>query len=226
LHLKRLNDRKNPRFDEMPSASNRDPTCFIKSVGELETFDNLYWGHDWTPIHTKKDTTMNRRHILSLSVITAVGVALLPGSALAQQKSLKDQLVGAWTFVSSETKLPDGSLAWGSNPKGLVIFTDNGRYSSHIMRSDRPKFASNNRATGTPDENKAAVQGALSGFGTYSVNEANKTFTVRFEGNSYPNQEGTEQTRACTIAGDELRVMNPSPTVGGPPSQLIYKRAK
>jgi hypothetical protein len=169
---------------------------------------------------------MHRRFILSLSAITALGLALLPGNAVAQQKSLKDQLVGTWTFVSGTTKLSDGSPAWGSNPKGLVIFTDNGRYSSQLLRSDRPKFASNSREKGTPDENKAVVQGSQSGFGTYSVNEANKTFTIRFEGSSYPNLEGTEQTRPFTIAGDELTVTNPSPTIGGTPSQLVYKRAK
>jgi hypothetical protein len=52
---------------------------------------------------------MNFRHILSLSVITAVGVALLPGSLLAQQKSLKEQLVGTWTIVSNDNVAPDGT---------------------------------------------------------------------------------------------------------------------
>jgi len=163
--------------------------------------------------------------LATLSVLV-LGVALPAGHAVAQQKSLKEQLVGAWTVVSATTKLPDGSLQWGARPKGLLIFTDNGRYSSHIMRSDRPKFASNNRVQGTPEENKAAVHGNVASFGTYSVNEANKTYTLRYEGSSYPNLEGTESTRPFTITGDELRVTNPAPTAGGPPSQLVYKRAK
>src|SRR5437879_1446686 len=117
------------------------------------------------------ENTMNRRHILSLSVITALGLAVLP-NALAQQKSLKEQLIGTWTFVSSTTKNADGSPLWGSNPKGLIIFTDNGRFSSHTMRGDRPKFASNNRGQGTPDENKAVAIGTISSFGTYTVDEA------------------------------------------------------
>src|SRR5437667_11057947 len=91
--------------------------------------------------------------------ITMLALVLLGIAAPAQAQSLKQQLVGTWTFVSSTTKLPDGSPAWGSNPKGLVIFTDNGRYSSQLMRSDRPNFASNNRAQGTPEENKATAQG-------------------------------------------------------------------
>jgi hypothetical protein len=52
---------------------------------------------------------MNRRSILSLSAITALGLAMLPGSAVSQQKSLKEQLVGAWTLVSSETTAANGT---------------------------------------------------------------------------------------------------------------------
>jgi hypothetical protein len=47
----------------------------------------------------------------------------------------------------------DGSPVWGANPKGFLIFTDNGRYSSHIVRDDVPKFAAKSRLKGTPDEN-------------------------------------------------------------------------
>jgi Lipocalin-like domain len=161
-----------------------------------------------------------------ITTLPLLGLALLLGDALAQQTSLKEQLIGTWTFVSSTTKLPDGGPAWGSNPKGLVIFTENGRYSSQLVRSDRPKFAANSRAKGTPEENKAAVLGGIASFGTYTVDEANKTFTVRFEGSSYPNLEGTTQTRPFTITGDELKVTNPSPSLGGPASEITYKRAK
>jgi hypothetical protein len=168
---------------------------------------------------------MNHHRFASLLTIM-LGLALLPGTALGQQKTLKDQLVGNWTFISSTTKLPDGSPVWGSNPKGLVIFTENGRYSSHIVRSDRPKFASNSRAKGTPEENKAAVLGGIASFGSYTVDEAKKTFTVRFDGSSYPNLEGTTQTRPFTITGDELKVTNPSPSIGGQASEITYRRAK
>ena len=68
---------------------------------------------------------MNRRNILGIAAITTLALTLPSGSAISQQKSMKKQLVGTWTFVSSTTKLPDGSLAWGTNPKGLLIFTAN-----------------------------------------------------------------------------------------------------
>ena len=143
----------------------------------------------------------------------------------ANAQTLKQQLVGTWTFVSSTTKLPNGSPAWGTTPKGLLIFTENGHFSSQIVRSDLPKFASKNRAQGTPEENKAVVQGSIGTFGTYTVYETKKTYTLKFEGSSFPNRVGAEQTRPFTIAGDELKVTNPSTSVGGT-SDIIYKRAK
>ena len=63
-------------------------------------------------------------------------------------------------------------------------------------------------------------------FGTYTVNEANKSFTVRFEGSSYPNNTGVEQTRPFTLTGDDLKIINPANTASGAQSELVYKRAK
>src|SRR4051812_17221946 len=148
---------------------------------------------------------MNRRAVFSLTAILA-GLVLLPNSAISQQRALKDQLIGTWSFVGSTGKSSDGSPIWGANPKGLLIFTNNGQYSSHILRADVPKFASKNRLQGSSDENKAAVHGGIASFGTFTVNESAKSFTVKFVGSSYPNNTGIEQTRPFTIAGDELKV--------------------
>ncbi len=170
---------------------------------------------------------MNRLRTNIAAALAALTLAaLLSNDAGAQQKALKEQLVGTWTFISTTGKLADGSPVWGPNPKGLLIFTDNGRYSSVITRTGVAKFASKNRMQGTPDENKAAVQGSIANFGTYTVDEANKTFTVSYEGSTYPNNEGTAQTRPFTITGDELKVINPASSATGGQSELIYKRAK
>ena len=169
---------------------------------------------------------MRRRYVLGMCTVAPLACALLTASSFAQQKSLKEQLVGAWTLVSASTKLPDGSPAWGANPIGLTIYTDNGRYSTQLVRSDLPKFASNNRTQGTPEEYKAVVIGSITSFGTYTVNEANKTITIRYDGSTFPNRKGTEETRPFVIEGDELRITNPAPSTGGPTSQLVWRRAK
>ena len=74
---------------------------------------------------------MNRRSILSISAMTVAGLALLPGTAVAQQKTLKEQLTGTWTVVSVDNTAPDGkkSQLFGPNPKGILVFDASGQYS-------------------------------------------------------------------------------------------------
>jgi Lipocalin-like domain len=170
---------------------------------------------------------MNWRNIFGIFSISVLGLALTTSGVIAQQKSLKDQLVGTWQFVSSTGKLADGSPTWGSNPTGLLIFTENGRFSVQIMRTDRPKYASNNRMKGTPEEIKATAEGTISYFGTYAVSEADKTVTYKIEGASFPNWNGTDQKRpVVSLMADELKYNNPAPSIGGPATELVWKRIK
>jgi len=169
---------------------------------------------------------MRRRFVLNLCTIAVLVCTVANTISIAQQKSLKEQLVGTWMLMLTSTKLPDGSDIWGSDPRGLLIFTDKGIFSLQLMRSDRPKFASNSRLKGTPEENRAAVHGSIASFGTYTVDEANKTFTFRYIGSTFPNRERTEETWPVVINGDELRMTHAPTSVGGPPSHSIYRRVK
>lgn len=112
-----------------------------------------------------------QRHISALSTIGALGLALLPGTAVSQQRSLKDQLVGTWAIVSQEQTLPNGSKVrpLGANPKGVNIYNANGSFYILYVRSDLPKIASNNRLTPTPEEAKAIALGSIVIVGTYNL---------------------------------------------------------
>lgn len=166
------------------------------------------------------------RRIFKVFALTALGLGSPHGNAIAQQESLREQLVGTWTYVSSTAKLPDGSPLWGPNPKSLLIFTDNGRFSWQVFRSDRPHIASNDRRNASPDENKAIMLGSLAYFGTYSVNEADKTLTSRIEGATFPNSEGEEQKRIITrLTVDELRYANPETTLGAS-IEAVWRRVR
>jgi len=161
---------------------------------------------------------MNCRHIFSLSVATALGLALLPGSALAQQKSLKEQLVGTWTVVSWEQARPDGSKfhRFGTNPKGVQVFDANGRFVYMALHPDLPKIASNNPSTPTPEELKGLVGQSIAFYGTYTVDEATKVITLRIEASSFPNQVGAENKRTITsLTADELKYQNTTALSGG-----------
>lgn len=158
---------------------------------------------------------MRRHSSILLPAIVLIVCALLSNEALSQQKSLREQLIGTWAYVSSTAIMPDGSPLWGTDPKGLMIFTANGRFSWQLFRSDRPKFASKNRMQGTPEENAADLRGSLAYFGTYSVDEPEKTITTIVEGSTFPNSEGEALKRVVTrISADTLVYENPATTRG------------
>src|SRR3989442_15918726 len=161
---------------------------------------------------------MKRLSKLTMSTMTVLcfGLVPLPGNAVAQQKSLEEQLVGTWTFVSATEVQKDGTKVdrWGPNPKGMLVFDANGRYVLVIHRSDLPKFASNRVDQGTAEENKAVMRGLIVTFGTYSVNEVDKTVTTQVEGGSFPNLYGGGAKRSITfLTPGELKNNNPSLTI-------------
>jgi hypothetical protein len=170
---------------------------------------------------------MIRRNVISLCAVMALGLALLPGSAVSQQKSLKDQLVGTWTVTSWDQTNKDGTKfqRFGANPKGINVFDANGHFIVMFARTDLPKIASNNPSTPTPEEAKAIVGGAISYFGTYTVNEASKTITLRVDASSYPNLVGSQPRVISSLTADELKYTNTVPTTGGK-IDVAMKRAK
>jgi hypothetical protein len=175
---------------------------------------------------------MNRRGILSISAVTVLGLAFVPSSAVSQQKSLKEQLVGAWTLVSQEFTTPDGTkrqgfagVVVGPNARGILILDAGGRYAFVAGTADRPKFKTSGapRLEGTAEEYKAAVQSFAANYGSWSVNEADKTLTQRFESALIPNAEGTDDKASVSLAGDELKL---SASFAGGHREEVYRRGK
>jgi len=169
--------------------------------------------------------TIYRTALPALVAVAVVASAAHAGSN--KTGSLKQRVVGAWTLKSNV--LDQGGTKtepYGSDAKGSVILTSNGRVALVITRTDVPKFASNNRTTGTAEENKAAVAGSIAYFGTYTVNGADRTLIMRLEGSSYPNWAGTEQKRTLELSGDEMKFINQSPSMGQGLITVTWKRVK
>ena len=153
-------------------------------------------------------------------------IALYSTNASSQPKTLKEQIAGTWKYVSVDTIRPDGSRVplFGPNPQGQAIFDSNGRYILMTARSSQPKFASNNRMEGTPEEYKGVVQGSIAHFGRYSVNEAENTITFHIETSTFPNWNGVDQKRPITLMGDQLKWRTAASNGGT--AEVVLKRAK
>ena len=168
---------------------------------------------------------MNRQCILSLLAATVLGLTLVPSGAVAQQKSLKEQVVGTWTLVSCDPPANATRQPFCVNPSGSEIFDANGRFIVVIAARGRPKATTGptgaiNRADLSPEEYKAITQGMVANFGTYSVNEADKTQTLHAEGALFPNGEGRDAKMSVSVTGDEKKTVSADGTV------YTWRRAK
>ena len=127
-------------------------------------------------------------------IIAALSLAL---TTTAAAQNLQNQLIGTWDFVVAQVKAPDGKISFpfGESPKGILIFSPDGRFAQIHVASDVPKIASNNRLTGTPQEYAEIMRRSISVFGTYTIDEAKKTVTYHIVSASFPNWQGEAQTR-------------------------------
>ena len=164
-------------------------------------------------------------------LVALFAAALWTNAALAQPaKTMREQLVGTWNLVIAEITAADGkkTLPFGDKPKGQIIFTADGHFSQVHVSSGLPRIASNNRLAGTDADNKAIVQGTLSLFGTYSVDEEKKTLTFNIVASTFPNQEGASQTRTIDkLTAEEFVNTNRGAARDGPAAAAnYYTRAK
>ena len=159
-----------------------------------------------------------RTSVRALLTGLAVLVVASAGAGTASAKaSLKRQLVGTWEFVSVDIVGKDGNHVrpYGPHPSGVTIFERNGHFAVVLTRPDRPKYASNDRLMGTAEEYKATAEGVLAYSGTYTVNEAEHSYTMHVDSSSFPNWIGSVQTRTITsLTSKELKFTNSSPSTG------------
>jgi hypothetical protein len=138
------------------------------------------------------------------------------------------KFIGAWQLIFAEYRFADGTVnaIYGDHPAGLLIYTDDGHIAIQIMRRDRPPFAKNDRLGGTPAETKAAFDGYLAYFGTYTVDEDKRTVTHHLQGSLLPNWISVDQIRNYDLVDDRLTLKTPPLTIGGQSAvgHLIWQR--
>ena len=164
--------------------------------------------------------------ICFVTMLAFLMVALPASKVGAQEKSLKDRVIGVWSLVSFESFDPKGAKVpsmEGGDVKGRLILTGSGHLSVQII-SEIPKLESKDRLKTTAEDDKAVAHGVLSFFGTYSVDDADKTIGFQIERSTFPNQvTGKGVKRAVTFTGDEMRFDNPGRTAGGN-VVIVWKR--
>ena len=138
-------------------------------------------------------------------------------------------LEGTWVMASAYEVLADGTRTtnYGEHPEGLLMVDKSGRYSLQIFRPGRPKFASGVKAQGTPQEYRDAVLGSSTHTGRASIDAAHHKLVFKIESSSYPNWEGSEQTREYTFKDGTLTYSVPASASGnGTIAYSVWTRAQ
>jgi hypothetical protein len=154
-------------------------------------------------------------YCLAMWVPTSQAALITPAPAAAPPFPL----AGTWTLVAADLIRPDGSRArdFGAAPTGMMMIDAAGRYTVQIYQSERPRFASGEKKTGTAVEFAAAVMGSSTHFGTISIDTLTHTLTFSIGSAGFSNWEGTQQKRRYELTGNELSYRVPARPDGNVP---------
>jgi hypothetical protein len=163
---------------------------------------------------------------MSVRYVLAAVAAFFATAPAASAQSAND-LQGTWRLVSSVLE-KDGKAIdqFGAGATGMMVLGGDGNFMLTIVAPSLPRFASNSRASGTAEENRAVVAGSIAMFGSYAYDAAGKTLTLRTESSTFPNWNGTEQKRSLfAFDGIELRY-GTAQASGGGRATVTWRRAK
>jgi len=117
----------------------------------------------------------------------------------------KNILVGVWNLVSYIVTNEKGELInepLGQDPKGQLIYTENGYMAVNCMSSSRPHFGNGYSFQAHTKEKVQAFNSYFGYNGTYELQENRVIHHVTVS--SFPNWSGTNQIREMKLDGDQL----------------------
>jgi len=159
---------------------------------------------------------MSRISLVTSFVIIVLGISALPASTAEQ--TLKQQIQGAWNLVSCDAKrtIGDAPTQICVNTSGSLSLNGNGRYTTIVASKNRPTTS---RENATPESLKAIAQGFAAQFGTWSVNDADKTLTFHAEEELFPRPGSEYKQTIVSVTADEMRT-------NGPLGNAVWRRFK
>jgi Lipocalin-like domain len=154
------------------------------------------------PVREAIKSRFNRRDLFLGSAALGAGLVALPAASMAQARSVKEMLVGAWSLIDIYDETTDGvhHQSWGPGVEGLTIYTARGQFSAQVMAANRDKTLSK--------DPRQPVGLCVSYFGSYSVDEAAMSAVLRIERSSFPAWDGIERvSKIVAVTDEELKTV-------------------
>jgi hypothetical protein len=138
-------------------------------------------------------------------------------------------LVGTWYLICYTIMNDEGTQIaepFGPNPRGLLIYTENGFMSGQLMSASRPQWRSDLPRKASTEEKALAFDTYLSYCGTYEQHGDRVIHHVMTS--LIPNWVGTDQIRLMQLDGNLLTLsVPPVPDKGKTRTvQLTWRRTE
>ena len=156
---------------------------------------------------------MNRRAVIS-------ALSLFPAaSATTKTSSERKKFIGVWKLIRGESRdevTGEVRYPWGRNPVGRLSYDEAGRVFAQLMNPGRRSVGGvANRGAAAAIEGAAAddMREMLTGFnayfGTFEVDEPNRTVIHHLQSALIPSWVGSDQRRKYEFLGrDQLILLN------------------
>ena len=165
---------------------------------------------------------MIRMRVLYLPLILALSLAAQPSGSFEVEEATIAQVHDAMKAGHLTCRaLVDLYL------KRIAAYDKNGPAINSIIlvNPDIPKYASSQRPT--PAEAMAVATGSNALFGTYAIDGAARTVILHIAASSYPNDNGTDQTRVVKSIGENQLILDiPALPNGGAAVELVFNRVE
>ena len=165
----------------------------------------------------------NSNSILIIFLLSIGAFVSFGAVEIHAQTSNKDAkpFIGMWRLVSIVDM--KGEKIRGEHPTGFIVYDASGNMSVQIMPgTPRPKYAG---AQPTPDEAKAALNGYVAYFGTYTVDKKSRTVTHNLKGSINPGDVGVDRVRAYEMGPGDRVTLTTMPLTETS-WRLIWERVK
>lgn len=154
-------------------------------------------------------------------------VILATGGAVREMTSHNQQLVGTWRLLSASSKDSSGQPLeppYGSNPAGLLSYTQDGRVTALISYSGRKPLSAGIKGPVLIEELAEAFKTFLAYGGRYRLDGDNVVHSIEIS--SIQNYVNRELVRTVKFQGDEIALLTPPSMVNGKIQsiELIWRR--
>lgn len=156
---------------------------------------------------------MNRRAVIS-------ALSLFPAARAATRTAAeRKRFIGVWKLISGESKdevTGEILYPWGRNPVGRLSYDEAGRVFAQLMNPGRRSVGGvANRgaaaaiAAASTDDMREMLTGFNAYFGTFEVDEPNRTVIHHLQSALIPSWVGSDQRRKYEFLGrDQLILLN------------------